>query len=47
MSCVYTDLAPKTDLGYLFTDESLNLLISKRQKKDLRTSVVIVTETVS
>lgn len=48
MSCVYTDLAPKIDLGYLFTDESLKSVnISKRQKKDLRASVMIVTETVS
>ena len=33
MSCVHTDLAPKTDLGYLFTDESLKSVYFKKTKK--------------
>lgn len=33
MSRVYTDLAAKIDLGYLFTDESLKSVNFKKTKK--------------
>ena len=33
MSCVHTDLAPKTDLGYVVTDESLKSVNFKKTKK--------------